>query len=148
MLRYSLLHPELLAVLAGAGHGSRILIADANYAHRTNTGGHAPVIHLNLRPGLVTVTEVLETLVEAVPVEAAALMRPDDGSPCPAEPGYREILGSSVHFAQLFRAEFYRACRGHELAGTVATGDQRHYANVLLTIGSLPAPEVPTPGGS
>jgi L-fucose mutarotase len=30
MLRYSLLHPELLAVLAGAGHGSRILIADAN----------------------------------------------------------------------------------------------------------------------
>jgi L-fucose mutarotase len=135
-------------VLAGAGHGNRSLIADANYAHRTNTGGHAPVIHLNLRPGLVTVTEVLETLVDATPVEAAALMRPDDGSPCAAEPGYREILVPGVHFGQLARAEFYEACRGHELAATIATGDQRHYANILLTIGSLPAPKVPTPGGS
>jgi L-fucose mutarotase len=148
MLRYSRIHPELLSVLAGAGHGSRILIADANYAHRTNSSGHAPVIHLNLRPGLVTVTEVLETLVDATPVEAAVLMRPDDGSPCPAEPGYRELLGEDVHFGQLGRQEFYQACRGHELAATVATGDQRHYANILLTIGSLPAPESPKTGES
>jgi len=37
MLKYRLLHPELLSVLAQAGHGSRILLADANYP--VATGG-------------------------------------------------------------------------------------------------------------
>jgi L-fucose mutarotase len=40
----------------------------------------------------------------------------------------------------LARKDFYAACRGHELAATIATGDQRYYANILLTIGSVPPP--------
>ena len=59
MLRYSLLHPPLLTALATAGHGSKVLIADANYAHRTNVHHRAELIHLNLRPGLLTVDQVL-----------------------------------------------------------------------------------------
>ncbi|WP_318783043.1 RbsD/FucU domain-containing protein [Cellulosimicrobium sp. SH8] len=35
MLRYPLLHPGLIGALAGAGHGSRVLLADANYPHST-----------------------------------------------------------------------------------------------------------------
>ena len=35
MLRYQLLHPEILAALGGAGHGSQILIADGNYPFET-----------------------------------------------------------------------------------------------------------------
>ena len=139
MLRYPLIHPELLAALAGAGHGSRILIADSNYAHRTNTNRDAPVIHLNLRPGLVSVDQVLETVIDASPIESATLMRPDDGSPSTVEAGYQRLLGNAgIH--SVSRTEFYQACRGADLAATVATGDQRHYANILLTIGSLPAP--------
>jgi len=47
MLKYRLLHPELLSVLAQAGHGSRILLADANYPVATgavNTPQTAVVI--------------------------------------------------------------------------------------------------------
>jgi L-fucose mutarotase len=140
VLRYRMIHPELLAVLAGAGHGSRILIADSNYAHRTNTNRNAPVIHLNLRPGLVSVDQVLETVVDASPIESATLMRPDDGSPSTVASGYQRLLGNAVDIHSVPRAEFYQACRAADLAATVATGDQRHYANILLTIGSLPAP--------
>lgn len=138
MLRYPLIHPDLLAVLGKAGHGSRILIADGNYAHHTNTNRHAPVIHLNLRPGLLTVEQVLESVVDASPIESAALMRPDDGSACPVETRYRRYLGEQVPMDSLVRQDFYDACRSSDLAATIATGDQAHYANILLTIGSLP----------
>ncbi len=33
------------------------------------------------------------------------------------------------------RFEFYDACRGNDLALLVATGEDRIYANLLLTIG-------------
>jgi L-fucose mutarotase len=140
MLRYPLIHPDLIAALARAGHGSRILIADGNYAHHTNTNPLAPVIHLNLRPGLVTVRQVLETIVDASPIEAAALMCPDDGSPSPVETDYQHLVGDHVPMESLARKAFYSACRGTELAATIATGDQRFYANILLTIGSIQPP--------
>src|SRR6266568_4063679 len=46
MLRFPLIHPPLLAALGAAGHGARVLIADANYSHSTNVGPRAQVIHL------------------------------------------------------------------------------------------------------
>lgn len=138
MLRYPLIHPDLLAVLAESGHGSRILIADGNYAHHTNTNSLARVIHLNLRPGLLTVEQVLESIVDASPIESAALMAPDDGSSCPVETLYRRYLGPEVPLDSLPRKDFYEACRSTDVAATIATGDQAHYANILLTIGSLP----------
>ena len=71
-MRYRLTHPQLLEALGRAGHGSTVLIADANYAH--STGGHpdAERVHLNLRPGLLTADQVLEVVLDAIPVEAAA----------------------------------------------------------------------------
>jgi len=36
VLRSPLIHPPLLAALGAAGHGGRVLIADANYSHSTN----------------------------------------------------------------------------------------------------------------
>ncbi|GAA2051588.1 RbsD/FucU domain-containing protein [Catenulispora yoronensis] len=139
MLRYPLIHPPLLEVLAGAGHGSRILIADANYAHRTNSHARARVIHLNLRPGLVTVEQVLEVVSSAVPIEAAAMMEPDDGTAVTLEADYRKHLERQTPLRMLGRQAFYAACLDPALDATVATGDQRHFANILLTIGALPA---------
>ena len=79
MLTYRLLHPEILAALAAAGHGSRVLIADGNYALATNTSDRARRVFLNLAPDLVRVTDVLGVLAEAIPIEAAHVMVPDEG---------------------------------------------------------------------
>ncbi|GAA1967184.1 RbsD/FucU domain-containing protein [Catenulispora subtropica] len=137
MLRYPLIHPPLLEVLAAAGHGSRILIADGNYAHRANSHARARVIHLNLRPGLVTVDQVLEVLADAVPIEEAAMMQPDDGSVLTLDTDYRKHLAAETPLRMLAREQFYRACLDPLLDATVATGDQRHFANILLTVGAL-----------
>ncbi|MFI9008076.1 RbsD/FucU family protein [Actinosynnema sp. NPDC053489] len=135
MLRYPLLHPPLLNALATAGHGSKVLLADANYAHRTNVHHRAEVIHLNLRPGLVSVDEVLEPVLSAIPVEAVHTMRPDDSSTPGVWADYARLLGPDLPLRPLPRQEFYAACRAPELAVCVATGDGRLYANLLLTVG-------------
>ncbi|MFI2105613.1 RbsD/FucU domain-containing protein [Isoptericola sp. NPDC019693] len=148
MLRYQLLHPGLVAALAAAGHGSRVLLADANYPHSTGARPGAARVHLNLRPGLLTVDQVLEVLLDAVPVESAAVMVPGGvagdvvaaGEPIPAHTGYREMLGPDVGWDELDRFGFYSAARADDVAVLVATGDQRVYANLLLTLG-VRAPE-------
>jgi L-fucose mutarotase len=137
VLRFPLVHPPLLAALGAAGHGARILIADANYSHSTNVHPRAAVIHLNLRPGLVTVDQVLEPVIAAVPVEAVTVMRPDDGSTPAVFGRYRQLLGDDLPLRPLGRLDFYAACREPDLAVCVATGDDRLYANILLTIGYI-----------
>lgn len=138
MLRYPLLHPPLLRSLAATGHGSRILIADANYAHATNVAPSAEVIHLNLRPGLVAIDDILSTLLTAVPIESVRTMRPDDGTTPAFWQDYESLLGPDLLLEPLDRFAFYRACREPDLAVCIASGDTRHYANLLLTVGFLP----------
>ena len=140
MINYTLLHPELLAVLARAGHGSRILIADANYPHSTGAPAAAARIALNLRPGLLAVDQILEVLIDAVPVEAAATMATAEGSESAAVQGYRKLLGPEVSFAAHERFEFYAAAREPDVAAVIASGDMRQYANLLLTLGVRTAP--------
>jgi L-fucose mutarotase len=138
VLRFPLIHPPLLAALAAAGHGSRVLLADANYPHATGVHPRAAQVFLNLRPGLATVDQVLEPVLAAIPVEAAAVMRPDDGSTPPVFARYAGLLGDGLPLQPLGRHEFYAACREPDLAVCVATGDGRLYANLLLTIGFVP----------
>lgn len=73
MLSSPLIHPQLLAALGAAGHGARVLIADANYSHSTNVYPGAALIHLNV-PGLVTVDQVLGPVIDMVPIESVSVM--------------------------------------------------------------------------
>jgi len=140
MLRFPLIHPPLLAALGAAGHGARILIADANSSHSTSFSPRSDRIHLNVRPGLVTVDQVLEPVLASVPVEAVTVMRPDDGSTPAVFSRYRDLLGDDLPLQPLGRLDFYAACRESDLALCVATGDDRLYANVLLTVGYISPP--------
>jgi len=135
MLRTDLIHPGILQALAEAGHGSTILISDGNFPHRTGPLPVAARVYLNLSPGRMLVTEVLETLVTAVPIESAALMRSPEPVPPPAHDAIIALLPPGTPVEQLDRFDFYAATRSTDLALVIATGDQRLYANVLLTIG-------------
>lgn len=135
MINYTLTHPGLLAALAQSGHGSQILIADGNYPHNTGAPVTAIRVPLNLRPGLLTIDQILEVLIEAVPIEAAAVMTPPDGNWTEAVKGYEKALGANVPITSHQRFDFYSAARGADVAVVIASGDTRHYANLLLTIG-------------
>ena len=135
MLKTKLLHPEILKALGGAGHGSKVLIADGNYPFGTGGNPAAARVYLNLAPGLVTVTDVLRVLVAAIPIESAAVMQPASGAEPPIFGEFRDILPSNIALEPLGRFEFYDASRQFDTALVIATGEQRIYANILLTIG-------------
>ncbi|MBO0896209.1 RbsD/FucU family protein [Arthrobacter sunyaminii] len=135
MLNVELTHPDLLQALASSGHGTKVLIADGNYPHNTGAPAGASRIALNLRPGLLTVDQILEVLAVSMPIEAAETMTTEDGSEAPCVDGYRRILGPGVPFLGHERFAFYEAARHSDVAVLIASGDQRQYANLLLTIG-------------
>jgi L-fucose mutarotase len=91
-------------------------------------------VYLNLAPGLVSVTDVLRALIDAIPIEAARVMTPDDGNDPAIFEDFRTLLGG-IELERLGRFPFYDAARGPDVALAIATGEQRLYANLLLTIG-------------
>ncbi len=66
-------------------------------------------------------------------------MVPPDGESVPAHEGYRAALGADTAFVGHDRYAFYDASRTTDVALVIASGDQRLYANLLLTIGVRPA---------
>lgn len=143
MLKTQLLHPEILAALGRAGHGSRVLVADGNYPAATTLGPNARLVHLNLAPGKLNVTEVLAALLSAIPVEQAAVMDTLKSGPY-AMSGEPEIWSEFRHqlaptgvseLTKIERMAFYEAASRGDVALVIQTGEQRIYANLLLTIG-------------
>ena len=143
MLKSKLTHPEILAALARAGHGSCVLIADGNYPAATTLGPNARLVHLNLAPGQVSVTDVLTALLTAIPVEQAAVMDTLKSGPyaMSGEPGIwddfrRQLAPAGVaDLTKVERMAFYEQSRQGDVALVIQTGEQRIYANLLLTIG-------------
>jgi len=135
LLRYRLTHPEILATLAAAGHGSRVLIADGHYPVSTGTARTAVRVSLNLAADRPTVPEVLEVLVDAVAVEAATVMQPPPSNPDPEVFAEFARLLPDRTLDRLGRFEFYQAARSPDVALVIGTGERRTYANLLLTLG-------------
>ena len=144
MLKHQLLHPEISAILARAGHHAKVLIADGNYPASTKLGPNAALVSLNLAPGIVTVSQVLETLLTAIPVDEVNTMGipADDpyaqqGDP-PVWADYRQVVsdaGLKLELKPISKWDFYEAVTSPDHVLTIQTADQSLWANVLLTIG-------------
>lgn len=141
MLKFKLTHPTILQALGAAGHGSKVLIADSNYPFSTGSHPAAEKVYLNLAPGIVKVTEVLQVLTEAIPIEAAHAIAPDTGGEPPIFAEYRAILPADLPLQTLGRFPFYEAARAVDTALVIATGEQRTWACILLTIGVIQPPQ-------
>ena len=144
MLKSQLLHPQILAALGRAGHSSKVLISDGNYPHSTKKNPAAEVVYLNLAPGMVQVTDVLKALVTTIVIEAAEVMEPMKTGPYalkedpPIWNEFRQILhqaGADVELTKVERFKFYELAATPDVCLTIATGEQRIYANLMLTIG-------------
>jgi L-fucose mutarotase len=146
MLTSRLIHPPLQSALGRSGHTSRVLIADANFPHATKRGPRAELIHLNVMPGLISSPQALEAVLSAVPIEAAAVMQYHTDGPYamsedpPIWTEFRQLLDAADFkepMARHERFDFYDKACGPDVAVTIATGEQRLYANILLDIGVI-----------
>jgi L-fucose mutarotase len=135
MLKYTLLHPEILEALGRAGHGAKVVIADANYPFSTRTNPSAQRVYLNVAPGLVNATDVLRVLVDAIPIECAEIAVNDDGVESTIIDAFRQILPAGTPITSHRRYAFYNVCLDSSVALVIATGEQRTFSNIVLTIG-------------
>ena len=144
MLKHRLIHPKINEVLGRAGHHGKILIADGNYPASSAIGPNAELVSLNLMPGVVTCTQVLQAILSAIPIERANTMMYETTGPYalkedpPVWPEYRRELkaaGLSVELEPIEKWEFYKAVATPDHILTIQTADQQRYANLLLSIG-------------
>jgi L-fucose mutarotase len=144
MLKHQLIHPEINAILGRAGHHAKVLIADGNYPASSTLGPNATLLSLNLMPGVVSCTQVLEALVSALPIEAANTMGipADDpyalGGDPPIWNDYRRIFktaGMDLQLKPIEKWQFYDAVASRDHVLTIQTAEQALWANLLLTVG-------------
>ena len=134
MLTTKLIHPQLIAALSACGHGSKVLIADANYPLAEKSGS-AQKVWLGLTRGAPTVPQVLEAVLSVAKVEKAEVMLPEDGSESEIFAEFRAQLPETP-LCGMGRYAFYDACMAEgAIVLAIATGEQRTFANLLLTIG-------------
>jgi L-fucose mutarotase len=144
MLKSTLLHPQILKVLARAGHHDKILLADGHYPVSTKRGPNSQLVCLQLSPGVPTVAQVLAAVLSAAPVDMVHTMGipADDpyaqlGEP-PVWAEFRRITsaaGVSAPLEAILKWDFYKAVESPDHVLTVQTADQALWANVLLTLG-------------
>lgn len=135
MLKHELIHPEIIGILAGAGHGARVLIADANFPASTKIGANCGIVYLNLSPGIPAATQVLKSVLSAINIEEAVVMQPEKGDEPPIFAEFRKLLPAGIELKKLERFAFYDAVMEPNTALIIQSGEQRLYANILLTIG-------------
>jgi len=135
VLKSRLLHPEILEVLASCGHGSKVLIADSNYPFTTKCGTNARVVFLNLCPGKISATDVLSVIEELIPIEAATVIMPESQQLPDIVDEFQKIIGPEPIIQAVDRYAFYDLVKSDDCGLVIATGEQRTYACLVLTIG-------------
>lgn len=144
MLKTTLLHPDILRIVARGGHHSKILIADGNYPAATKKGPNAELVCLQLTPGVPTVAQVLRALLSALPIDFVNTMGipPDDSYAQQGEPPvwaeYRHVIaesGEKLTLEPILKWDFYQHVESPDHILTIQTADQSLWANVLLTLG-------------
>lgn len=135
MINGAVTHPEILKALAGIGHGSQIVIADGHFPFATATRPDVPRVYLNFAPGMINVPDILRQMVQMIDIEAATAPGPDDGAEPPIFAEYREILPQDLELKKVGRFDFYDLVNSPNTGLIIASGEQRTYACIVLTVG-------------
>lgn len=144
MLKTDLIHPEILAILATAGHHSKVLIADGNYPAATKIGPNASIVHLNFAPGLLSCDQVLKGLLSTIAVEEINTMQYQTEGEYgltedpPVWADYRKTIGDAgldVPLTPIEKWAFYDAVMNDDHVLTIQTGEKMGWANLILTLG-------------
>jgi L-fucose mutarotase len=144
MLNHRLIHGKINEVLGRAGHHAKVLIADGNYPSSSKKGPQAEVVCLNLMPGLVNCTQVLEAVLSAVPIEEINTMMYETtgqyalSEDPPVWNSYRDVIrsaGLDLKLQPIEKWDFYKAVATPDHVLTIQTADQQRFANILLSIG-------------
>jgi L-fucose mutarotase len=134
MLKTPVIHPTIMEALARSGHFAQVVIADGNLPVGAMTGPNSTTVHLNFRPGLLDAHTVLKGILEVCPVQGAIVMEKPAEANAEIHDAYKELLGD-VTWDEMERWSFYDKIREPATTLIIQTGEQRRFANLILTVG-------------
>ncbi|WP_163397733.1 RbsD/FucU domain-containing protein [Flavobacterium fluviatile] len=134
MLKTAVIHPTIMEALARSGHFAQVVIADGNLPVGAVTGPNSTMVHLNFRPGLLDAVTVLEGILEVCPVQGAIVMQRPAEANAEIHLVYKKLLGN-VTWDEMERWAFYDKIREPATTLIIQTGEQRRFANLILTVG-------------
>lgn len=134
MLKTAVIHPTIMEALARSGHFAQVVIADGNLPVGAMTGPNSTTVHLNFRPGLLDALTVLEGILEVCPVQGAIVMEKPAKANAEIHDAYKKLLGD-VSWDEMERWAFYDKIREPATTLIIQTGEQRRFANLILTVG-------------
>jgi len=134
MLKTAVIHPTILEALARSGHFAQVVIADGNLPVGAMTGANSTTVHLNFRPGLLDALTVLEGILEVCPIQGAIVMEKPEEADAEIHQSYQKLLGD-ITWNTMERWTFYDQIREPTTTLIIQTGEQRRFANIILTVG-------------
>ncbi|MBU2902449.1 RbsD/FucU family protein [Maribacter dokdonensis] len=134
MLKTPVIHPTIMEVLARSGHFAQVVIADGNLPVGAMNGPNSTTVHLNFKPGLLDALTVLEGILEVCPIQGAIVMEKPSEANAEIHLAYKELL-ADVSWSEMERWAFYDQIRDKTTTLIIQTGEQRRFANLILTVG-------------
>ncbi|XMO87210.1 RbsD/FucU family protein [Algibacter sp. AS12] len=134
MLKTPVIHPTIMEALARSGHFAQVVIADGNLPVGAMAGPNSTTVHLNFKPGLLDALTVLEGILEVCPVQGAIVMEKPAEASAEIHDAYKQVLGD-VTWDEMERWAFYDKIRDVNTTLIIQTGEQRRFANLILTVG-------------
>ncbi|TDT45510.1 L-fucose mutarotase [Maribacter spongiicola] len=134
MLKTPVIHPTIMEALGRSGHYAQVVIADGNLPVGAMTGPNSTTVHLNFRPGLLDALTVLEGILEVCPVQGAIVMEKPAEANAEIHDAYKKLLGDVI-WDEMERWAFYDKIRDQNTTLIIQTGEQRRFANLILTVG-------------
>ena len=134
MLKTPVIHPTIMEVLARSGHFAQVVIADGNLPVGAMNGPNSTTVHLNFKPGLLDALTVLKGILEVCPIQGAIVMEKPPEANAEIHLAYKELLGD-VSWSEMERWAFYDQIRDKTTTLIIQTGEQRRFANLILTVG-------------
>ncbi len=134
MLKTAVIHPTIMEALARSGHFAQVVIADGNLPVGAMNGPNSTTVHLNFRPGLLDALTVLEGILEVCPIQGATVMEKPAEANADIHDAYKNLLGD-VTLDAMERWAFYDKIREPATTLIIQTGEQRRFANIILTVG-------------
>jgi D-ribose pyranase len=132
MKKKGILHSELARIVAGIGHGDRLVICDSGFPIPHNRPVADCVLTINI-PRLV---DTLKVVLEELHVEEAVIANEMERISHPMYEEIQKVL-HGVPIRHIPHEEFKQLTRTQENISFVRTGEATKYSNVILTAGVI-----------
>lgn len=130
MKKKGILHSELARIVAGMGHGDKLVICDSGYPIPHNR----PVADVILTINIPRIIETLKVILEELHVEGAIVTNEMETI---SNPMYREITAvlKGVPIQKISHEQFKEFTRTETNISFVRTGEATKYSNLILIAG-------------